>query len=159
MSRVYNIVNPSDRCSIRAESDLVAALTVFYISNGRYACDADGFKSPLFFPFGGTPDLVSQMFSKHFGITVTLDDPEREDSLARLLRRHAGGIADALESFCYGNRADFESALEHITEPTARGQFITEWNDRHRSSFNDIGAVCRGQVKRFRDADGELRNG
>lgn len=60
---VYKIVNPSDTYTMRAPSDLVAAITCIVLGSGRYGLESeDGHEvnCPLFM-FGGNPDDWAKM--------------------------------------------------------------------------------------------------
>lgn len=132
----YELINPSDPYTFIAESKEVAALTVFCISTAYGAKSKDGNEEIPVFLFGGSKEWYKEEFHR------TPDEgleAEREN------------VAKALISFMYGyfdDRRRYEIALNAITEPDKKEQFIREWQDG-RSSINDIGTYAHELGKRM----------
>jgi len=122
------IINPSDKAFFEAGDLKIAALVTFLIGGGQYGAEAEeeGAESVPIFLFGGGEDW----WNDHF------DEP-----MEGAVDRHAASVAAALRTVCYGDVTDrrlFDSALAAIDDPVKRAAFVAEWNDRHRTSLNDI---------------------
>lgn len=88
----YEIGNPSDKCFVSADSDIVASAVVLFLGNGKYFVnDADDKQLPTFFILGGDPN---DAFKDRFG--ETLDDfMSKEESLIKM--------ADCCATFRYAS--------------------------------------------------------
>lgn len=131
---LYDLTNPSDPVTFQARSVEAAAGAIALLSHGQLAArpiDANGNELDApdqevpFFMFGGFDEWLQKR-----GLT-----PET------LVERHRKDIAAALLSFCTGTqteRALYDSALAAITDDDARAKFIATWDDKKRSSLNEI---------------------
>jgi hypothetical protein len=125
--KTYEIINPSDPYTMRADDFLIAAVTVAMLGNGKYGIEG----SPILFGWDA-------FFEKH------------EIDLPKFIDAHLEEIIACMDSVLIGresNRIDVESALEAMT-PENRESYLEKWIDRRRSSMNDIGAGA----KRWADA-------
>lgn len=133
----YKLINPSDPYTFIASSNEVAVLTVFCLSTHYGAEAKDGsFEVPLFF-WGGDKEWYQEQFGH------STDDGLSEKKIE---------VANALESFMYGNFQDreiYQSALRAIDDDEKREKFIAEWQDR-RSSLNDIGTYAHKLAKKLK---------
>lgn len=122
--KTYNVSNPSDPVTMKADSLNVAAAAVILLGNGAYgADDGEGGSTPVF-----------------FGWDNWLEEHDMAE-LGEWIDDHLAEIATALESVMLGtvdDRADLDAALEAITDDEKRREFIAQRNDRRRSSLNDI---------------------
>jgi len=119
----YNIINPSDPLTLKAESIEVAGVAVALLGQGMYRADGDDGSTPIM--FGWDEWLEEHGVSD---LSVWVDD-------------NLNSVASALESVMLGgvdDRADLDAALEAITNDEKRKEFIEKRNDRRRSSLNDI---------------------
>ena len=125
---IYNLINPSDPITFDAPDLKTAALVTMVLGSGRYAAEPEDNSTegvPLMMFGGGL-----EWWSAHF------DEP-----LDGSFDRNAAPLAAALRSVCCGSKTDrhlFDSALRAIPDQSARDAFVAEWNDRKRSSMNDI---------------------
>ncbi len=65
----YEIINPSDKCYVSADEDIVASAVVLFLGSGKYPLkDADDKLLPTCFIFGGDPE---EAFKNRFDVTLT----------------------------------------------------------------------------------------
>lgn len=114
--KTYNIVNPSDPVTMKAESLEVAAAAVVLLGQGYYSADdGEGGSTPLWFGW---------------------DEWLEEHGMAELgewIDEHLAEVVTALESVMLGtvyDRADLDATLAAITDDEKRREFITQRNDR-----------------------------
>lgn len=129
----YELITPSDPVTFTAPTYLSAVGSVLLVGHGHYwadCIDADG--EPL--DENNVPFLL---------FTPALDQwLHRNDlTLSELFDDNRADIIKTLRSFCTGTwreRELFDTALAAITEPEKRKQFLFEWDDRRRTSLNEI---------------------
>lgn len=125
---LYDLVNPSDAVTFVAPDLKIAACVTILLGGGQYGADPieEGAESVPIMIFGNG----DAWWTEHF------DEPRDG-----VVERHADAIAEALRTVCYGGsktRALFDSALAAIDDPEKKAAFVAEWNDRHRTSLNNI---------------------
>ena len=125
----YEVVNPSDQVTFIAPDVISAAIALSLVGNGQYSATAldpnDRALDIPFFMFGGLQSWLEENGEELNGIT----------------NRHLDNTATALESFCTGTLMDrelYELSLASITDEEKRAKFIMKWDDKKRSSMNDI---------------------
>lgn len=118
---VFNIVNPSDRCTIIANDHEIAAMACFILGEGFYAFE------PICGPVDRVPITMGSIdwFAENFG------------DLETRARDRAAELADCLDTFVYGDREEWAEYRALSKDPAA---FDAAWAARHRTSLNDIGA-------------------
>lgn len=127
--KVYEIVNPSDYATFEAESDLVADLAMLLLGLGKTPPKAvDGSFQGAFWLMGTTEEGIKRYFKEEHG---------RDEEFGDLLLEFSPQIAAALESAILGDRQLYQEAVALIEEGK-RDEFRTKWQDRHRTSMNDI---------------------
>ena len=140
---IYEIVNPSDGATIEANNGVLAALAIVVLSEGMYGLrDEKGETVMPILAFGGK-DYFTQWLKNN-----EIDD----DKLDEFYAKNGEEMAAILESVIYGDckdRAVVSSTAEDMT-PEARVAFYAKWNDKKRSSMNDISKACFGLAKQFR---------
>lgn len=137
---LYEIVNPSDAYTLRADSDAVAAAAIGLLGNGQYDIDAeDDHEVP-----GGMLALTgTQAFAEAYG-----------EEFGAFVDSHIAEIADALESVVIGNfgdRAEYEQVLSLIEGPEKQAEYRDKRHDLRRSSMNDIGGRALLYADRLRN--------
>jgi hypothetical protein len=125
----YEIINPSDKCFFKADGVAVAGLVTVLLGNGQYAAkpETEGAPEVPFFMFGG--------------LDAWWDAHGDGQPLEGAVDRHKAAIIECLRSVCYGSLEDrrmFEDALALIDDPQKKAKFVAQWNDRYRTSLNDI---------------------
>ena len=125
---LYNLINPSDPYTFRAEDQETAALAVFCLGPAYGAENLSGTGS------GDVPVLLFSdpkvWYQEQFGRTPDEGLEAKEPAVIR-----------ALKSFILGNERDrkrYEAAMACIREPERREVFVREWRDG-RTSMNNIG--------------------
>jgi len=84
----FEIVNPSDAYTIKADDLQVAAVAVCLLGNGQYmlkGLDEDKGQEVPFFFFGGADEWFTEKFGMSYEDTATQTFKNRSDSLARAL--------------------------------------------------------------------------
>ena len=125
----YELDNPSDAYTFKANSREVAALTVFLLGTQYGATPESGNdddRVPIFI-FGGAGEWYEETFGR------TADEG---------IAAHEADVAAALSSFMLGHFEDrrrYDAALEAITDDEKRREFIEKWQDA-RTSMNNIGS-------------------
>jgi hypothetical protein len=127
---LYEVINPSDPVTFKAASLAAAFIAVTVVGGGQYAArpidDPEAVEVPLFL-FGGSEQWVAKNLPG--------------EDIEGIVDRHMDDTIAALQSFCTGSardRALFDSAREAITDPARLAAFDAEWDDKKRSSINDI---------------------
>ena len=140
---LYDIVNPSDAATFLAPDRTIALAALVFIGEGHYAGraiardlepidrdEAEQHDVPLFLT--GLSEPYEQWW-KRVGYT--------EEPVGLVMRTRKGELVAALRSTAYGDLEDrrtYDSALAAITDDEKRGEFVSAWEDRRRSSMNRI---------------------
>ena len=133
----YELINPSDPVTFTAPNYEAAAGAVIVVGQGHYGAvllDENGQK------LDGKEDLEVPMFLFGYGVDEWKEKHGIE-SLEDFCAEHRLDIVRTLRTFCTGKpqeRKLFFSALDFIDDPAKRQKFIKEWDDKQRSSLNDI---------------------
>ena len=128
---IFEIVNPSDKCTLEAFDHEVAAIACVLIGNGKYALDGIDTKLEVpIFMFGGH----DEWFTETFGRNVS-------DSLGYIKANKANELITCLNSVMLGSaesRASFKKGLELITDAEKREEWRQHWLNERRTSLNNI---------------------
>ena len=135
---IYEIINPSDRATLRAPNILIAGLAVMLLAEGRYGANGPDGKCPVM--FGWAEWLFDQ------GITM--------EGVPDTIEKHKPEIAAALASVLLGSPEDrpaVEAALAARPDYHTRAAYIENRNNKLRSSTNDFEsrahAIAKALVK------------
>jgi hypothetical protein len=139
---IYELVNPSDAVTFEVVPDMtdnvVLMAVVVAALSPLYAAQDESGKTVV--PMFACEDFDKWMADHGVpGVKAYLD-------------AHILEVATVMESCLYGTIADrqiFDSAVAKMNEVQAV-QFRNEWNDKKRSSLNDIGAACVRYAKQLR---------
>lgn len=126
---IYNLVNPSDPYTFKADTYEIAALTVLCMGTQYGASPKNGNENVPVFLFTNADEWYKETFGK---------------SVEEGLKANREAVADALLSMLYGGfeeRETYEAALESITDAEKEKVFKEKWHARH-SSMNDIGSYA-----------------
>lgn len=115
---VYEIINPSDAWTFLAASDKIAFLVSLFVGSGQTPAKREGWESPLYL-LGGNPD---KDYEKEFG-----------EPLKGAVERHGDELIDSFRSFMIHREK---------SKKTLTGKPLAKWNDKHRSSLNDLGGYA-----------------
>jgi len=148
MKHVYEIINPSDHVILQCDDDLVAAIAVLVLGQGKYGLRRDAEKA-------GDPEVTALPVFILGGHEAWLK-AKGIPSMAQLgiwVREHGLQIAACLDTAFYGTPRDFAAltkAIEKLPEDK-RGGAIEQWNETKRTSMNNIGEACAELARWCRD--------
>ena len=140
--KLYELINPSDAYTFFASSPEVAAVAAWHLSGMYGARCMDDPKGESYGPaIFGEPAKFTE---KTGGIEKFLEEGHEEE------------IVRALESFVIGtrNREDrdqYEATIKAL-RPEAVADWKAAWDDKHRSSLNNIGAYAASLAVAIRKA-------
>lgn len=130
---IYEIINPSDACTIEAPDDKTAVATVALLGEGAYgARRCDNGACILSVGLFGFPGEIID----HFG--PGLPD-ESAKNLAAWVEENKNVVAAAFESFCYGDDSERAFLVEAMAQAKDPAKVKAAHEDRRRSSLNNIG--------------------
>lgn len=146
---IYDIVNPSDACTIEAPDDKTAIVVVTLLGEGAYGLEAeDGRRVCGLSLFGGAAQEILDAFPP---------DPSAADatqsSVAAMMtwaKEHAAAVADAFDSFVYGDKSERAFLAEVVAQAKDPAKVKAAHADRRRSSMNNIGARAAAYAKHMR---------
>jgi hypothetical protein len=135
---IYEFINPSDPYTFEAGSLETAALASFFIGSAYGARGKDGSTVPIFL-LGGAEEWFKESFN---------------EDIQTGYNRLKADVAEALDSFVYGDFGDkerYDIALEAITSPEKKAEFISKWNNQ-RTSMNDIITIAHARATAIRQS-------
>lgn len=138
MAQICELSNPSDKITFVVDDVRVAGVAVMLLGNGWYGLtNAKG------------EDVVPLMFAgthKQWLIDNQIPD------LDAYLTANAAALAAFLDTCAYGSiteREGYDAAIARMT-PENAALHRAWWNDRNRSSLNNIGAAAAKLAAQFR---------
>lgn len=126
-TKTYEIINPSDAVTLQASDLRIAGVAVLLLGNGLYGLTDENDEAVVPLMLFGT----SEKWLKENHI----------ESLNDFIKENKSAIADVLASVTYGKieeRLGFDKAVGMMTPEKAK-EYRAWWNDKNRSSLNDIG--------------------
>ena len=151
---IYEIINPSDACTIAAESDLIAWVAVLELSGGRYnIAPKDGSRSFPFFPLGPTNEGVAKVLRDEFCETR---------SHLHILMAHIDEFITCFDSFVYGSFSErelYDKEMTSIPDNIARAVYKTQHRNAHHNSLNNIGALATSRANAAREMKARPEDG
>lgn len=140
---IYEIVNPSDKCTIEAQDETLACCAIIILSEGAYGLyDESGRAAMPIFLFQD-PQKLTDWLETH-----GIDHTKMDDFYAK----NGEEMATILESITYGSIGDRKAILK-VCEGKTREESLAAlaaWNDEKRSSLSDISKACFQLAKVFR---------
>ena len=140
---IYEIINPSDECTIEASNEVLACCAVIVIGEGAYGLyDENGKAAMPIFLMSDAQRLIDWLEKN--GV-----DPNKMDEF---YAQNGVEMATILESIAYGSIKDRKSILAVCEGKTQKETLaaLAKWNDEKRSSMNDISSRCHQLAKAFR---------
>ncbi|ENV14705.1 hypothetical protein F965_00051 [Acinetobacter schindleri NIPH 900] len=141
---LFEIINPSDECTMQGDNLEVLAVACCLIGSGRYALKGlDTEESVPMFIFGGHDEWFSEKFGRKF-----------DESMDKVTKDHMLELVQSLDSVLLGNqkdRQDYEKTLQSIESEQAKLAFKQEFKEKNRSSINDICARSWQYADMFRN--------
>lgn len=138
MKIICELTNPSDAITFVVSDPKVAGVAILLLGNGWYGLtDKDGNSIVPLMMFG-----AHEKWLKDNGITDT----------NAFIMANAVLMAEFLETVAYGSIAEREALDIAVTRMTPENAAAHRewWNDRKRSSLNNIGAAALKMAKGFR---------
>ena len=128
MATIWEIINPSDKYTMVAESFEVAAVACCFLGNGQYGAEeVDGERRVPIFIYGDVDAWFHKQFGASFDECAERSQTEAAAALGTVIIGDAAG------------RDAYESGLALIDDPKKKKQWRDRWHDKRRSSMNDIG--------------------
>jgi hypothetical protein len=147
---LYEIINPSDAYTLETDDFASACLAIIYLGEGMYGLTSED-RSKDMPPFVfAKEDQIMDWLKDNAGVT--------EKDIGEAFGARLAGMADVFGSVVIGSfsaREQFVAAVEAIDDPAKRETFVAKWNDKKRSSMNNIGARCKKLATAFRDKANE----
>lgn len=140
---IYEIINPSDACTIEAEDSFLASVVVIILGSGAYGLyDEDERMVLPIFRFEDEAKLLEWLRDND------VDPMEMDEFYAK----HGDEMASIAESVIYGKMSDRKALVSMIEKMSSSDRLaaIDKWNDSKRSSMADIGSDARNLAKLFR---------
>ena len=128
---IFEIINPSDKCTLETSDHEVAAVTCCLIGTGKYALqgiDTD-LEVPLFI-FGDHDEWFTEKFNRDLDQSIEFIKANKLDELIVCLN---GVLIGGAES-----RASFNKGMDLIDDPIKKEEWRQHWLDERRTSLNNI---------------------
>jgi hypothetical protein len=142
----YEIINPSDHCTIVADDEKVAIAACTLLGEGAYGLRRVGDGETVVPPLLLATEEQTKQWLETFAAHGFFD----------WVTEHRDDLIACLQSFLYGdNRQAVEDMLAVIKEEDLRAAARAKWNDHKRSSLNNIGAQAEAIVKMLQESRAE----
>lgn len=151
---IYEVVNPSDAVSIEADDSVVASAATILVGTGKYflsAADGSKVDMPMML-FAKDPSALLQSWCEQVGFK----------DFDALMGKHIEAVATCLESSLVGDVSDRAGLLEVFEKVGDKGSIaeaMDAWNDKKRSSMNDICGRARSIARGLRKTIAEAKTG
>ncbi len=137
---IYEIINPSDACTIEHDDPIVASLACLLLGHGMYGLEGQDGSSPIgMIGFGGQDALFVWLTEKGLSLDLDVEITARRE-----------GIAAALESIAYGQITDRAAIMAVVGTVGDQQAALARWNDAQRSSLNDMSSRAHEIAKGLR---------
>lgn len=139
-TQIYEIINPSDKYTIKGDLKTTALATVM-LGRGAYGLHTQKGETAMPIFLFGDPDT---WFIEQFGQTLQQVSDTTDDSI----------LADVFDSVLIGGfkeRHTYELGLSLIEGEEKREQWWSAWHEARRSSMNDIGGAAHNYAKKLRE--------
>lgn len=153
---IYEIVNPSDVCTIEAPDDKTAIAAVAILSEGAYGVQEQPSGRTVcgISLFGGLaeemvdaflPELKAGSFPKGSDVTKATIE-----AMMSWVGENRPAVASALDSLCYGNADERAFLAESMAQAADPAKVKSAHENRRRSSLNNIGKRAARLAAHFR---------
>lgn len=140
---ILEIINPSDEATIAADDIAAAGIAIMIVGDGWYGLkNEDGEQVVPITALG-----CEESWLRENGVS----------NIEAYIKANRLKMALILESVLYGSISDrvlFNAAVEKMSQEDAR-LYREQWNDKKRSSLNNIGAACLHYAQAFREMTGD----
>ena len=137
MKKIVELQNPSDAVTFEMDDVKIAGVAILILGNGAYGLEDD------------TGTVVPIML---FGTHEKWLKEQQINDLGEFVHANLIPMADFLESVCYGHRSEREAvevACRRMSPQNAEEHRFW-WNNKKRTSLNDIGKGCLALAKQLR---------
>ncbi len=138
---LYEIVNPSDTVTFYAKDHTIAHAVILILGEGKYGCKC----------------LEDARFKATLFIFMNEKDTERElqrifgpDGMGAFLKSNCEDIARSLNTCAVTTFLGLKEFDERFSCALANGldeQFKNDWNEKHRTSMNNICSLAHQYAK------------
>ena len=153
---IYEIINPSDACTIEAPDDRTAIAAVAILSEGAYGVrELPGNREVCGISlFGGLAEEMVDAFLpawKAGGFPKGNDVTKATiEAMMSWVGEHRTAVTDALDSFCYGDADERAFLAESMAQAADPAKVKAAHENRRRSSLNNIGKRAAQLAAHFR---------
>lgn len=152
---IYEIINPSDACTIEAPDDRTAIAAITLLGHGQYGITAeDGRKVCGLSLFGGVATEIADTFLPGRREGWTKADGDFMEAAVKALVTWANenkpAMVAAFDSFTYGDAGERAFLAEAMAQAKDPARVKAAHADRRRSSMNNIGQAAAAWADRFR---------
>ncbi len=140
---IYEIINPSDAITFRADDEKVAVALAILLGNGQYGLHREDGKKDYPFLLFANEEQINECLKPYFN---------NVEEMFEYAKDHAEDMVIAFDSVVTADkswRIDYDKALELITDEKERQKYKDDFNDRHRSSMNNIYGCAQANKLRF----------
>jgi hypothetical protein len=141
---LYEVINPSDGITFRTDDTKIAIALATLLGEGQYGLEDENGNGdyPTMFLFMDE-EQINERLKPHFNSTKEMFDYVKAnvDDFIKAI--------DSLATVDIAGRTDYEKALEHIKDEKDREKYKEWFNDKHRSSMNNIYGYALTLRKRF----------
>jgi hypothetical protein len=148
---IYEIINPSDACTIEAPDDKTAIAAVTLLSSGAYGLRAEDGRNVCGLSLFGIAEQVVEAF---------LPDRKAENlmeatvgAMMAWVKENKKAVIDTLDSFVYGDAAERAFLVEAMAQAKDPAKVKAAHEDRRRTSMNNIGAAASAYAAHLREGD------
>jgi len=144
----WELINPSDKYTFEADEPIVACMVATILSPSFGAKQIDpALDSDATVGMLALSDNPEVFFEETYGISMS-------DAMDKYIKQ----IKKSFESFVAGDRKEYFAILEFIDITRKRNEFQAWWNDKKRSSMNNIGEAAAGYAKQLGEQIEKLSN-
>lgn len=137
---IFEIINPSDKCTLETDEYRVATFVSIILGRGKYGLnlvgknvskeDEEAYHVPMFL-FKDPSEWIAENFEEN----------NLDDFLDDLISFNAKELSDCFYSVAYTDaegRDEYNKKLESFKNEKEKLEWMKEWNDEKRSSLNNI---------------------
>ena len=130
--QTYELINPSDEVTFKAENDKLAYVVALLVGNGKTPCrkiseNGDEIEIPSFLLFSENADKDINNYL--------------ECSLSNFIENNRPKLKKTLETFCYlspKERKTYDDAINSITDINKLKEFKNQHEDQNRTSTSEF---------------------
>lgn len=143
MSSIWDILNFSDPITMVSDDFRAVAIATLALGQGTYgATEAGGAKREMpIFRFSSA-DQVEAWFRTTFPEIEAAPGEVLTELLKAVPKRDIARVLRTAQVCSVEERKSYQKALDAITDPAKKKEYVAWWKDERRSSLNDIAALA-----------------